>query len=143
VIPLENDGNERLDNNKNSRKLRILAVDDTGFMLQTIKSALSGDYEVFLLKNPVLVKDFLKHTKPELFLLDYTMPEINGVELVSIIRGFEEHKDTPIIFLTAKGTPQHITEAISAGACDYVIKPLNAEILREKIAKHIVRKSDS
>jgi len=133
---------DELDYDEDNRKLRILAVDDASFMLQTIKSALKDNYEVFLLKNPALVKGFLANTTPELFLLDYTMPDINGAELASIIRSFEKHKNTPIIFLTAMGSPNYIAEALSAGACDYVLKPLNAEILRERITKHIVRKRD-
>jgi DNA-binding response OmpR family regulator len=65
------------------------------------------------------------------------MPDINGFELVDIIRSFEEHKDTPIIFLTAMGTAHHVTTAVSLGAVDYIVKPPDAEALKEKVAKHI------
>lgn len=132
---------EQLDYEEANRKLRILAVDDAAFMLTTIKKVLSNDYEVFALTKATLVKKFLLHTTPELFLLDYNMPELSGFDLVPIIRSFEEHKDTPIIFLTAMGTVEHVSTAISLGACDYVIKPLNSDILLEKIAKHIIRKT--
>lgn len=131
---------EQLDYEEANRKLRILAVDDASFMLSTISSILKNDYEIFSLTKGALVEKFLRHTTPELFLLDYTMPEINGFELVPIIRSFEEHKDTPIVFLTAMGTVHHITTAISLGACDFIVKPVNPALLREKIAKHIVRK---
>lgn len=131
---------ERLDYEEATRKLRILAVDDASFMLTTIKIVLSSDYEVFALTKATLIERFLRHTTPELFLLDYNMPDISGFELIPIIRSFREHKDTPIIFLTAMGTPEHVKTAVSLGACDYMVKPLNAEILLEKVAKHIVRK---
>lgn len=131
---------KQLDYEEANRKLRILAVDDASFMLSTISSVLKNDYEVFSLTKGALVEKFLRHTTPELFLLDYTMPEINGFQLVPIIRSFEEHENTPIIFLTAMGTTHHVSKAFSLGACDFVVKPVNPEILREKIAKHIVRK---
>jgi putative two-component system response regulator len=65
------------------------------------------------------------------------MPGLNGFELVPIIRNFDKHKDTPIIFLTSEGTIDNVTAALALGACDFTVKPFNPEVLREKIAKHI------
>lgn len=131
---------EELDYEEANRKLRILAVDDTSMMLHTISLMLNDDYEIFSLTNGAQVKSFLRHTTPELFLLDYSMPGMNGFELMPVIRSFEEHKDTPVIFLTSMGTPYHVNSAASLGARDFIIKPVNEKILLEKIAVHIVRK---
>lgn len=131
---------ELLDREEATRKLRILAVDDAPVMLKIISSVLSEDYKVYGMANPKMIDKFLRQVTPELFLLDYMMPEINGFELIPIIRSFPEHKNTPIIFLTSLGTVDHISAAVALGACDFVVKPFQAEILREKIAKHIVRK---
>jgi CheY-like chemotaxis protein len=125
---------------ESNRKPRILCVDDNTFTLKTLAAILRDTYEVFSLSNGALVDKFLRSTTPEMFLLDYNMPEINGFELVPIIRSFPEHKDTPIIFLTAAGTMEHIKTAVSLGSCDYVVKPVNNEILMRKIAKHIKKK---
>jgi len=73
-------------------------------------------------------------------LLDYKMPDLNGFELVPIIRSFEEHKDTPIIFLTSMGTTEHVSAAAMLGASDFLVKPFEPYTLQDKIAKHIVRK---
>lgn len=123
-----------------NRKLRILCVDDAAFMLHTISAVLREEYEVFSLTKGKLVAGFLRNTTPDLILLDYNMPEIDGFELVPVIRSFPEHKDTPIIFLTAAGSSYHVAAAVSLGACDYIVKPLKADVLRTKIAQHIVRK---
>jgi len=131
---------DKLDEEEESRKLRILCVDDSAFMLQTLTTILSDLYEVFSLSKGALIEKFLANTTPELFILDYNMPEMTGFDIVPVIRSIEEHKDTPIIFLTAMGTPHHVKAAVSLGACDFAVKPLNAELLREKVAKHIVRK---
>jgi len=122
-----------------TRKPLILAVDDTPVMLRTISSTLS-DYDVFTLSDPLLVEKYLRQMKPDLILLDYKMPELNGFDLVPIIRSIEEHKDTPIIFLTSMGTNDNILTAATLGASDFIVKPFKAEILREKIAKHITQK---
>jgi len=131
---------EQVDSAESTRKMRVLAVDDSPTMLKTIISTLKDQYKVFTLSNSTQVERFLQQITPELFLLDYKMPDLNGFELVPIIRSFEEHKDTPIIFLTSMGTKEHISAAAMLGACDFVVKPFDSVTLHDKIAKHIVRK---
>jgi CheY-like chemotaxis protein len=123
-----------------TRKLRILAVDDAPSTIKSISSLLDNDYKVYGITNPTMVEKFLQQITPDLFLLDYEMPELSGFDLVPIIRSFEDHKDTPIIFLTSSGTVNHVSAAYTLGACDFIVKPFDDTILREKIAKHIVRK---
>jgi CheY-like chemotaxis protein len=131
---------ELCDQGETCRKMRVLAVHDAAVILKTIVSVLGDDYKVFTLSNPTMVEKFLGQITPELFILDYKMPEINGLDLIPIIRNFEGHKDTPIIFLTSQGTVDHVAAALALGACDFIVKPFQWSILREKVAKHIVRK---
>jgi len=129
-----------LDEKEAEHELLVLTVDDAPAILEAVAAVLADEYKVFKLPKPTMLKDVLKKVKPDLFLLDYQMPVLNGFELIPIIRSFEEHKDTPIIFLTAEGTVDNITAAIGLGACDFIVKPFNPEQLREKVSKHIVRK---
>jgi len=129
-----------IDHDEANRKLRILAIDDAPVMLKIISSVLGDEYKVYTMGDPKMLEKFLEQITPELFLLDYQMPERNGFDLIPIIRSYEEHKTTPIIFLTSMGTIDHISAAVALGACDFIVKPFQAEILREKIAKQIVRK---
>jgi len=131
---------EQVDYEESTRKMRVLAVDDSPTMLKSIISTLKDQYKVFTLSNPTQVERFLRQITPELFLLDYKMPDINGFELIPIIRSFEEHKDTPIIFLTSLGTIDLVSTAAMLGACDFLVKPFDPYTLHDKIAKHIVRK---
>ena len=131
---------ELLDQEEATRKLRILAVDDAPVTLKIISSVLGNDYKVYGMTDPRMLEAFLRQITPELFILDYKMPELSGFDLVPIIRSFEDHKTTPIIFLTSMGTMDHISAAVKLGACDFIVKPFNAEILKEKVAKHIIRK---
>ena len=119
------------------KKGRILAVDDVVSILKTIKAALHNNYIVHTISRPDSVLDFLKLRKPDLILLDYLMPVYNGFELIPMIRELPEHEDTPIIMLTSEGTITHIKEAISLGACDFIVKPFKDNELNEKVAKHI------
>ncbi|MDR0496765.1 MAG: response regulator, partial [Treponema sp.] len=129
-----------LEEEEATRKLRILAVDDAPVMLKTILSVLNEIYKVYIMPDPLRVEKFLLQITPDLFLLDYQMPSLNGFELLLKIRKFEEHKHTPVIFLTSEGTTSHVSKAISLGACDFMVKPFQANQLIEKVAQHIVRK---
>ena len=130
----------RLDEEEANRKLVILAVDDSPVILKTVSSVLSTEYKVYTLAKPAMLQETLEKITPELFLLDYNMPDITGFELIPTIRGFLEHKETPIIFLTSSGTADYVSGAVMLGACDFIVKPVDPDILREKIAKHITRK---
>jgi putative two-component system response regulator len=120
--------------------MRILAVDDDPIIIETISSLLGNEYKVFGMTNQTMLEKFLQQVIPDLFLLDYKMPGRSGFELIPIIRSFEDHKDTPIIFLTSMGTVDHVSAAAALGACDFIVKPFKDNMLREKVAKHIVRK---
>jgi PleD family two-component response regulator len=129
-----------LEEGETSRKLQILAVDDAPVILKTILSVLGDIYKVHIMPDPTRVEKFLMQITPDMIILDYQMPVLSGFDLIPIIRKFEEHKDTPILFLTSEGTTDHVSKALALGACDFMVKPFQANNLIEKVAKHIVRK---
>jgi DNA-binding NtrC family response regulator len=120
-----------------NRKPIILAVDDSPDILKAIYTVLKNEYKIVPLSDPTQLENTLKHVTPDLFLLDYRMPEINGFDLIPIIRSYDDHQDTPIIFLTSVGTIDHKSAAVMLGACDFLLKPLKADALREAIAQYI------
>ena len=129
-----------IDNDTSTRRLSILAVDDSPSMLRSIHFALHSRYKVHTLQKPENLKKIIEGLKPDLFLLDYNMPEINGFELVKVIREFKEFKNTPIVFLTSESSPEHLKEAINLGVNDYVVKPFNPKKLRDKITHCLEKK---
>jgi len=123
---------------KEANKPIVLAVDDQPSILQTINQLLCEKYKVYTLPQPQAIKDVLKKVTPDLFILDCHMPVMHGFELVPIIRGQPEHEDTPIIFLTSEGTIDHVSVATNLGASAFLIKPIDDDILREKVASLLV-----
>jgi DNA-binding response OmpR family regulator len=115
----------------------VLAVDDVPGMLRAINYALRFKYDVHALASPSDVKDYLTKVTPDLIILDYKMPEMNGVELIPVIRAFPEHKETPIMILTSGLNAEQKAEALNMGVCDYIIKPFDPAVLREKIDRYI------
>lgn len=127
-----------LPSSSTGEKPAILVVDDSPDILKAVYTILQDGYKVYTLKDPEKLEEFLKKTTPDLFLLDYNMPKLTGFDLVPTIRKQPKHSNTPIIFLTGDATKDRITQAIGLGACDYVIKPFDAEILRKKVARWIM-----
>ncbi|MCL2184992.1 MAG: response regulator [Treponema sp.] len=123
-------------------KPRVLAVDDTVTILKTIQRILSDNYIVHTICKPEAVLSFLKLRKPDIILLDYLMPVHNGFELIPMIRELQGYEHTPIMMLTSAGTLANIKEAISLGACDFMVKPFKDSELIEKVAKHINVKTE-
>jgi len=123
-----------------NRKMMVLAVDDSPAILTAVEAVLNKTYKVFKLPKPEMLEGILERVTPDLFLLDYRMPGLSGFDLIPIIRSFEQHKDTPIIFLTSEGTMDHVSAAMALGACDFIVKPFQADMLHQKVAMHIERK---
>ncbi len=113
----------------------ILIVDDRPDNLLVIENILSsGDYNLVRATSGsdalrrLLERDFA------MILVDVVMPIMDGFELVTIIKQRERSRDTPIIFLTASGTDiNFIYRGYSVGAVDYLMKPLDPDVLRAKV----------
>jgi CheY-like chemotaxis protein len=68
-------------------------------------------------------------------LIDVAMPGMSGLEVATHLKELERSRDIPIIFITAFGDdPEQIHRAYSAGGADYLVKPLDIEIVRKKVA---------
>ena len=144
LTPVIDNENFIMDRDTNvSKKISILAIDDSPSMLRSIHFALHNKYKVHLLQKPENLNKVLKGgIKPDLFLLDYNMPETNGFEVVKIIREIPEYEKAPIILLTSESSTDHLNEAINLGINEYIVKPFKPNILREKISKCLATRLD-
>ena len=118
-------------------KKKVLAVDDAPDILKMVYLFLRDTYKVYTLSEPEKLDTLLQTLTPDLFLLDYKMPTLSGIDLIPIIRKYPKLKETPIIFLTSEKSPEFIKEVVRLGACDFIMKPVRAELLKEKVETHI------
>lgn len=116
--------------------LNLLLVDDQSENLVALESLLA--FPEYTLTSVMSARDAmiaLLKTEFALILLDVEMPEMNGFELARAIKERQKTRDVPIIFLSAHHDAEgDILSGYGAGAVDYVTKPLNAAILRSKVA---------
>ncbi len=115
----------------------VMVIDDIPETLTAIAEMLLGEYRVIALPNANLaIKALEKHT-PSLFILDIDMPKINGYQMAKYIRSQERFKDTPIFFLSGKGTREHVLAAMLHGGNDFLLKPIGKDELLNKVKQYL------
>jgi len=114
--------------------VNILAVDDSADKLLALSALLSE-----LGQNVITAKsgrEALRHLLRQEFavvLLDVNMPGMDGFETAALMRQRQKSEHTPIIFITAYGDETHATRGYSLGAVDYILAPVEPEVLRTKV----------
>ena len=119
----------------------ILVVEDDAVTRLTLVKVLShSGYEVVHASNGREgFSSFIEH-KPSLILMDAMMPEMNGYEAIQAIRNYEKERASPILMLTALEDSESIEQAFEAGATDFITKPINWELLAQRV-KYALRSS--
>src|SRR5437762_3098806 len=117
-------------------KINILLVDDSPTNLLALESILRAqDRNLLRASCGDEALRYLLVNEAALVLLDVYMPGIDGLETADLIRRRKKSHDIPIIFLTANSTGvRHLTRGYSLGAVDYIVKPVEPDILRSKVA---------
>ena len=123
-----------------SKRSIILVVDDDLINIQVVKSALKDEYDVLSAQNGHDAISRLKEHKPDLILLDVMMPEMSGFDLCSIIKSDAAFADIPVIFLTALDSNDGELRGLEIGGVDYITKPVNLPLLRQRVHNHIALK---
>ncbi|CAK0751554.1 two-component system, HptB-dependent secretion and biofilm response regulator [Gammaproteobacteria bacterium] len=114
--------------------MKILIVDDNRSNVATTSAYCHAwGHTVVSATNGAQAVERYSTEHPDLILMDVMMPIMNGLEATSRIRTLAETRWVPIILLTALGSEQDLINGIESGADDYLIKPINFTILREKI----------
>ncbi len=72
---------------------------------------------------------------PEAILLDWNMPVMNGIDFLRKLRELEGGDKSVVVFCTTENDIEHIQEAISAGANEYIMKPFDSEIIQAKLSQ--------
>lgn len=114
-------------------KKKIVAVDDSGIILKMLIKVLGEKYDLHAFSGGRRALQFLRERTPDLIILDIDMPEINGYEMLKMIKEREHLKNVPVIFLTSNNDKSHVVKAVAGGARDYVVKPIDEDILMDKV----------
>ena len=113
---------------------KILVVDDAQFLRVRISKMLQADrHEVVEAENGIKAVEVYKSNKPDVVLMDITMPEMDGLTALKEIRAYDSN--AKVVMLTALGQESVVLEAIKSGAKDFVVKPFERERVIRAIGK--------
>lgn len=125
---------------------KILLVDDVDLFLELERSYLEDcGYDLVTASSGEETLQRLNKVAPDLLLLDFYMPGMDGDEVCRLIRQHERWQKLPIIMVTAAGKPEEVQRCLQSGCDDYITKPVNRQELREKVQRllgEITRRKD-
>ncbi|HEX2880997.1 MAG TPA: hybrid sensor histidine kinase/response regulator, partial [Polyangiaceae bacterium] len=117
-----------------SDKVKVLIVDDRADKLMALEAVLDElNTEVVAARCGRDALRQLLHTEFAVILMDINMPEMDGFETATLIRQRGKFRHTPIIFFTAADHELHVLKSYSLGAVDYILTPVQPEVLRAKV----------
>jgi two-component system phosphate regulon response regulator PhoB len=123
-----------------AKPISILIVDDEPRIRLALEYNLSKDgFEVITAEDGFQGLELAREKRPDLILLDWMMPEMNGIEVLRKLKERKETKNIPVFMCTAKGTVGDVDRGTSAGADYYITKPFDiwqlGHLLKSKLQK--------
>ena len=120
---------------------KILLVDDEEDILEFLSYNLKKEgFRIDTANNGILALKKLEKSKPDLIILDVMMPEMDGIEVCEKIREQDNFDDVLILFLTARSEEYSELAGFSAGADDYITKPIKPKLLVSRVNAILKRK---
>lgn len=126
--------------NKTTRKKKILVVDDSKMVRQSMKELLKQDYEVELAKSGVSAIQCISLNRPDLILLDYNMPVCNGKQVLEMIRSEEDFANIPVFFLTGRVDKESVMKIMPLNPEGYLLKTLKPIEIKKNIDDYFKKK---
>ena len=119
------------------QQLGVLVVDDNAFMRNLVRGLLGniGVKKTLEACDGIAALEMIRQATPDIVVLDWEMPLLNGPELVRIVRspGVFPTPDVPIIMLTGHGERSRVIEAITVGVNEFLLKPVSSKALQDRL----------
>ena len=115
--------------------MNALVIDDSSTMRLILTRFLvkMGFQVVEATNGREALKRLREMGRADLVLVDWNMPEMNGVDFVRSVRADHSFDDLPLVMVTTNTELEHVAEALEAGANEYVMKPFTMDVIREKL----------
>ena len=126
-------------------KIKIVMIDDDQHLTNLLSQVLDAeDFEVYVTNHSPGYNDLVQRAQPDIILLDWMMPEMDGIEVLTALKTNEATKHIPVVMLTTKSMLNEVNRMFTAGADDYICKPFNTALIgkqiKDKLEKYRQRK---
>jgi two-component system chemotaxis response regulator CheY len=129
------------------QQLRVLVVEDNPFMRNLVRNMLGniGVKKIYEAGDGIAALEMIRSVTPDVLVLDWEMPLLNGPELVRIVRspGVFPLPDIPIIMLTAHGERWRVAQAAKLGVNEFLCKPVSAKSLFDRLLSILLKPRES
>lgn len=107
--------------------MRILLIDDTQLNITLLQHLIKKipEYESVAFTNPIEALEWCRDNEPDLVVVDYMMPEMDGIQFTQQFRGFVNYEDIPVLMVTANNEISVRHKALISGVTDFLNKPLD------------------
>lgn len=123
--------------------MKFLIADDSMTIRNIHKNVLKEnkfpEEDIFEADNGTSALEIALKNDIDLFLVDWNMPGLNGLEFVKNVRSISKYSKTPIIMVTSEAAKYNVVEAIESGVTNYVVKPIQGNVLWDKIKKYVIK----
>ena len=120
-----------------TRRPRLLVVDDQAFNIQILHHIFVDDHDVFMATNGKQALKLCQNNPPDLILLDVVMPDMDGHEVCRRLKADPQTREIPVIFVTGQHDPSEETIGLELGAVDFISKPANPAVVRARVKTHL------
>jgi len=118
----------------------LIVVDDSRTALAVMGKRLTAmNYQVVTVESGLEALDLVQARRFDLMLLDLTMPNMSGLEVLAELRGHIVTRDLPVLMITGRSDSAAAIAALAAGADDHVVKPFDFDLLGARIARLLDR----
>lgn len=116
----------------------ILIIDDEVTNISVLNELLQPHYNVLFAKDGKTgIKIASSTSRPDLILLDIIMPDLDGYQVIKLLKSDEYTSKIPVIFITAKGQEEDEAKGFELGAVDYITKPFKPVVVKARIKSHL------
>jgi len=116
----------------------ILIIDDEVTNISVLNELLQPHYNVLFAKDGKTGMKIASSTsRPDLILLDIIMPDLDGYQVIKLLKSDEYTSKIPVIFITAKGEEEDEAKGFELGAVDYITKPFKPVVVKARIKSHL------
>lgn len=116
---------------------KIMVIDDSELTLEMVRTVLCDTYDLALFSKGTDALIAIRDIAPDMILLDYEMPNLNGLEIIHLIKEDQALAAIPVIFITSYNDVKFELEAFKRGAVDYIHKPFSPVLLKKRIEVHL------
>ncbi len=117
----------------------VLAEDDPDIQLVARLSLQRANFDVTVVNNGAAALARVHELRPDVVLLDWMMPEMDGLEVCARLKGDPATAGIPVVFLTAKSQESEIKRGLDLGALGYITKPFDALTLGSRLRELLTR----